>query len=521
MVEMTPVEAAGRGATKGELMLWVANQEHKVSLGIKDRPGTRYNNFRSSSYENFVTVHSGRVVAVMLDGKIIDGWIQNEDEKARSIKVISQLSDVVYSIKIDDLVREYSAQGMQGDRAAARRGATALIKPEDFRRMNMQRYEQLLAQKHEAPEEVFGMMTQILKLSQEKLTGELARLHGGGEKTQQSRRWNTFGQAVARLVTDAWEAYEDLLRNKEDVADYKAQAEKYAKEKGLPLDKTDFLSGHAHARVLSKIGEIRDKLAELEKMQPEFPRKEESRKIVEANWKHKINIADIWAKAEEDETLCWQVAAELVKQLKVLPEAKYDVELEDIINELIGIADSKNEDPEEFNAQFEALYDWGDRDHRLWIDRFNTSAKKEEARKMPNGRSLKEGFGDEKVDIEALKKDFDPSGLIAEITRRCGVAIPGMKVELAVRPKAYGEYNGISITSDNFVDLVGAMKGVISEVTLNSNYGSAIGKDDGDTVATVRVDMGWKHNGGGSNGYEICTGWYNFTTKTWQFRDGR
>ena len=90
-----------------------------------------------------------------------------------------------------------------------------------------------------------------------------------------------------------------------------------------------------------------------------------------ANWKHKIQIWDLYDRYDRNEidvpTLGKLLAERLEKVAEEMPSSWQ--------KELGSIATSLEEvnSVDEYDSCLEALYDWGDQDHRLWVNCFRES----------------------------------------------------------------------------------------------------------------------------------------------------
>jgi hypothetical protein len=128
----------------------------------------------------------------------------------------------------------------------------------------------------------------------------------------------------------------------------------------------------------------------------------------------------------------------------------------------------------------------------------------------------------EKVDrieeVNNLRPKFDPKGLEDEITKRLGFKPAGLKIEL--KPFDYRHTSGIGVfvSSDNLVDKAGIMNQVFEKVALTTpNYGTGV--EEGKPISWMQVNFAWRHIGGGTNGGDWFTAWYNFDDKKWTFQD--
>ena len=88
-----------------------------------------------------------------------------------------------------------------------------------------------------------------------------------------------------------------------------------------------------------------------------------------ANWKHVINLLPEWDGAKAGKVSVPVMAQTVLDRLNTLPKTIIDDELEYIMGLFQELA---KEDPEDsdFDEAMEQLYDWGDEDHRLFIQTF-------------------------------------------------------------------------------------------------------------------------------------------------------
>lgn len=81
-----------------------------------------------------------------------------------------------------------------------------------------------------------------------------------------------------------------------------------------------------------------------------------------ARWKTTVVVADIHEAHQRGEMKIDQVAIELAKRLQANRYASW---LEDLIDRLNCVTDV-----EEYDDCLRELYDFGDHDHRIWIESF-------------------------------------------------------------------------------------------------------------------------------------------------------
>ncbi len=86
------------------------------------------------------------------------------------------------------------------------------------------------------------------------------------------------------------------------------------------------------------------------------------------NWKHTVDCSEFW---HDDSVPISEKGKKLATllRIKVFKHCPDDWQLEEIIESFECITGCPGEftETEEFNGWLEELYDWADRDHRLWI----------------------------------------------------------------------------------------------------------------------------------------------------------
>jgi len=125
---------------------------------------------------------------------------------------------------------------------------------------------------------------------------------------------------------------------------------------------------------------------------------------------------------------------------------------------------------------------------------------------------IAKGLVSEELDAGKLTPEFNSRGLESEIKKRAGI---DPKLDFEIKPGRRGPY--VAINSKNLVDSSGVFKEVFTDVRI-SNFGGSIGEKDGKIIAWIPVHIDWKHKGGGTNGAEWFTAWFDFGTKKWTFR---
>ena len=94
-----------------------------------------------------------------------------------------------------------------------------------------------------------------------------------------------------------------------------------------------------------------------------------------ANWKYKVQLGDLMGKYEDGELTADQVGKQFAKRLEELPFAKTEcVDGWDcahcVFNNIVDAFKHEINDEDDFDAVLGSLYDFGDQDHRLWVEAF-------------------------------------------------------------------------------------------------------------------------------------------------------
>lgn len=87
-----------------------------------------------------------------------------------------------------------------------------------------------------------------------------------------------------------------------------------------------------------------------------------------AHWKAQLELKDVWKKYEDGEMTIAEVAGVVAERLKATPYVD-NFQMSEIIEQFTCIAaDGKEARLKEFEELMDELYDFGDCDHRLWIN---------------------------------------------------------------------------------------------------------------------------------------------------------
>lgn len=81
-----------------------------------------------------------------------------------------------------------------------------------------------------------------------------------------------------------------------------------------------------------------------------------------AQWQRKLDLSDVWKKAQNNEITTLELAKELVNRLQKLKKFNnwVDDETESIIECFVDFIDCAEDNKDEFDYCMNELYDWGD-----------------------------------------------------------------------------------------------------------------------------------------------------------------
>jgi hypothetical protein len=126
-------------------------------------------------------------------------------------------------------------------------------------------------------------------------------------------------------------------------------------------------------------------------------------------------------------------------------------------------------------------------------------------------RWMKKAEDEGKEFTQEMFDSIDWAPLESEIEKTVGTKVTLEKTRVKSRSEGYY----VKIKSQNLADKSGVLSSVFKEVQIDNFGGSYNFEKD---YLWVLVHFSWEHKGGGSNGTELFTAWYEFKTKTWQFR---
>lgn len=85
------------------------------------------------------------------------------------------------------------------------------------------------------------------------------------------------------------------------------------------------------------------------------------------NWKTTLKVRDLHKGLREGTLTAQEVAGKVAKLLTRNPYAA-DPELAVLIDEFECLAEKKDATADEYDEVLDALYNYGDDDHRIWVD---------------------------------------------------------------------------------------------------------------------------------------------------------
>lgn len=115
-------------------------------------------------------------------------------------------------------------------------------------------------------------------------------------------------------------------------------------------------------------------------------------------------------------------------------------------------------------------------------------------------------------DLSMLPIDeIDLAPLEKEVSRRIGVSVK-FKLRTEKRRKEY-----LVVTSQELAHKTGIFEEVMKSCVMET-FNSAVSTEESDYVWWQTINYSFSYKSGGSNGTDLLTAWYNFTTKKWTFR---
>jgi len=219
VLQITPEEAYG-AAYKDYLLFWLTDVE---------RSQRDYDFLNWDVQPGLIALSTGKVIS----SDISKDFGSTSEISKPSGKKIASLATKVYAISPDTLAK-YSAKDMQTARAEQQKGATALQKPEDIKKENKRRYEELLQAKH-ADLDVKEAAKQLFDLANAKLdaalqAGEVSKYGDLVVPGMTDRRGEPLKvESLAQAMQTIWRGIGRLTRNEQQIAQDPEGYNTYAK----------------------------------------------------------------------------------------------------------------------------------------------------------------------------------------------------------------------------------------------------------------------------------------------------
>jgi len=171
-----------------------------------------------------------------------------------NVKRIAEVSDVAYVLDLDAIRQKYSTENIRAQRAEAKRGATAMIDPKEFKKENINRYKNILATRI-VNDDVDG-----------KIEGAITTCTDLISKAMKSKQFGQYGDIIVGQdprgreikITDVTNFMNNLLSDYTSYARYVDEISKLSGDK----------SGNSYydREIKQKALYIKEKLAKLDKL---------------------------------------------------------------------------------------------------------------------------------------------------------------------------------------------------------------------------------------------------------------
>jgi len=244
ILELTPMEA-GDKKYADYMMFWITDVE------------------MSKEDHNFLDWNLSPGLVAVSKGKKISQDISKEIGSMRNIKhpsgiKIASVSTHVYAFS-PEVIEKYSAKDQRDDRADARKGATAMMKPDEIKSINKRKYEKLLQQKNadldikklvkEVFDKVNGLLDNALQANELDQSGNLLVPGLVGRRGDDVKV-----DTLAGMMKEVWRTMSDFSRyEKED----KRDEEMYKKQGYEP---GDTYGGEKMRQLKNELRLVRDQL---------------------------------------------------------------------------------------------------------------------------------------------------------------------------------------------------------------------------------------------------------------------
>ena len=171
-----------------------------------------------------------------------------------NVKRIAEVSDVAYVLDLDAIRQKYSTENIRAQRAEAKRGATAMIDPKEFKKENINRYKNILATRI-VNDDVDG-----------KIEGAITTCTDLISKAMKSKQFSQYGDIIVGQdprgrevkITDVTNFMNNLL------TDYTSYARYVDERSKLSDDKPGY--SYYDREIKQKALYIKEKLAKLDKL---------------------------------------------------------------------------------------------------------------------------------------------------------------------------------------------------------------------------------------------------------------
>jgi len=160
---------------------------------------------------------------------------------------------------------------------------------------------------------------------------------------------------------------------------------------------------------------------------------------------------------------------------------------------------------DEINENYDFLHSGANNSTKYICEEINLTLNKKPAE--PKGISFSE-----------LQAAFDPKGLILEINKRVGAKLSNLTVSFDMIQYSNSKTAlGLIVSADPITgNMLGVMQSVITEAKIGTDHTTFNSEK---MMVGATIHSRWKHQGGGSNGYNIVRAFFDFNKKSWGFYD--
>jgi hypothetical protein len=93
------------------------------------------------------------------------------------------------------------------------------------------------------------------------------------------------------------------------------------------------------------------------------------------NWKQTVKIGDLHQAHEDKKLSTQELCLKVAERMKKLVYYVDSEEFQSFVSELEDMGAEEDVDPDDYDCVLSLFYDWGDYQHRLWIDTFDLPAR--------------------------------------------------------------------------------------------------------------------------------------------------